>query len=37
MAMDMVASSGGELDLQSELEETEKALREVTQIGRAHV
>src|SRR4026209_1258807 len=30
MAMDMVASSGGELDLQSELEETEKALREVT-------
>jgi two-component system, NarL family, sensor histidine kinase DegS len=30
MAMDIVASSGGELDLQSELEETEKALREVT-------
>jgi two-component system sensor histidine kinase DegS len=30
MAMDLVASSGGELDLQSELEETEKALREVT-------
>ncbi len=30
MAMDMVASGGGELDLQSELEETEKALREVT-------
>ena len=30
MAMDMVVSGGGELDLQSELEETEKALREVT-------
>ena len=30
MTMDMVAPSGGELDLQSELEETEKALREVT-------
>ena len=30
MAMEMVASGGGELDLQSELEETEKALREVT-------
>ena len=32
MAMDLVASAsdGGELDLQSELEETEKALREVT-------
>ena len=30
MAMDLVASSGGELDLQSELEETEKSLREVT-------
>jgi two-component system sensor histidine kinase DegS len=30
MAMDLVASGGGELDLQSELEETEKALREVT-------
>ena len=30
MAMDIVTSSGGELDLQSELEETEKALREVT-------
>src|ERR1043165_9208266 len=30
MAMDLVASSGGELDLQSELDETEKALREVT-------
>lgn len=30
MAMDVVTSSGGELDLQSELEETEKALREVT-------
>src|SRR5918996_1545184 len=30
MAMDIVASNGGELDLQSELEETEKALREVT-------
>ena len=30
MAMDIVASNGGELDLESELEETEKALREVT-------
>src|SRR5690348_4706821 len=30
MAMDIVSSNGGELDLQSELEETEKALREVT-------
>ena len=30
MAMDMVVSGGGELDLQSELEETERALREVT-------
>lgn len=30
MAMDLVTSGGGELDLQSELEETEKALREVT-------
>lgn len=30
MTMDLVTSSGGELDLQSELEETEKALREVT-------
>lgn len=30
MAMDLVTSDGGELDLQSELEETEKALREVT-------
>ena len=30
MAMDIVTSGGGELDLQSELEETEKALREVT-------
>src|SRR5215216_7046976 len=30
MAMDIVTSAGGELDLQSELEETEKALREVT-------
>jgi two-component system sensor histidine kinase DegS len=30
MAMDLVTSSGDELDLQSELEETEKALREVT-------
>ena len=30
MAMDIVTSSGGELDLQAELEETEKALREVT-------
>jgi len=28
--MDLVTSGGGELDLQSELEETEKALREVT-------
>ena len=30
MAMDLVTSGGGELDLQSELEETERALREVT-------
>ena len=30
MAIDLVTSSGGELDMQSELEETEKALREVT-------
>jgi two-component system sensor histidine kinase DegS len=30
MAMDLVTSAGDELDLQSELEETEKALREVT-------
>src|SRR5688572_21377063 len=30
MALDLVTSNGGELDLQSELEETEKALREVT-------
>ena len=30
MAMEIAASSGGELDLQSELEETERALREVT-------
>lgn len=30
MAMDIITSTGGELDLQSELEETEKALREVT-------
>ena len=30
MAMDLVTSTGGELDLQAELEETEKALREVT-------
>ena len=30
MAMDLVTSGGGELDMQSELEETEKALREVT-------
>jgi two-component system sensor histidine kinase DegS len=30
MAMDLVTTGGGELDLQSELEETEKALREVT-------
>ena len=30
MAMERIASSGGELDLQSELDETERALREVT-------
>src|SRR5215210_3011716 len=30
MTMDLVTSGGGELDLQSELEETEKSLREVT-------
>jgi two-component system sensor histidine kinase DegS len=30
MTMDLVTSGGGELDLQSELEETDKALREVT-------
>src|SRR5512138_2739266 len=30
MTMELVTSGGGELDLQSELEETEKALREVT-------
>ncbi len=30
MAMDLVTSAGGGLDLQAELEETEKALREVT-------
>src|SRR6266508_2295112 len=30
MAMDVVASNGEELDLQAELEETQKALREVT-------
>jgi two-component system, NarL family, sensor histidine kinase DegS len=30
MAMELAAASGGELDVQSELEETEKALREVT-------
>ncbi|HET9911941.1 MAG TPA: ATP-binding protein [Anaerolineales bacterium] len=30
MAMDIVTSNGRELDLQAELEETEKALREVT-------
>ena len=30
MALDTVTSDGGELDLQSELEETDKALREVT-------
>src|SRR5215207_451498 len=30
MPLDLVPSDGGELDLQSELEETEKALREVT-------
>lgn len=30
MAMDIIASNGGEIDLDSELQETEKALREVT-------
>jgi two-component system sensor histidine kinase DegS len=30
MAMDLMTSGGGDLDLQSELEETERALREVT-------
>jgi two-component system sensor histidine kinase DegS len=30
MAMDMIKSDGGDLDWQAELEETEKALREVT-------
>src|SRR5512147_1344108 len=30
MAMDLVTSAGGGLDLQAELEETEKALREIT-------
>jgi two-component system, NarL family, sensor histidine kinase DegS len=30
MTMDLIVSGGGELDLQSELEETERALREVT-------
>jgi len=30
MTMDIVASNGGEVDLESELQETEKALREVT-------
>jgi two-component system sensor histidine kinase DegS len=30
MAMDIITSDGGEVDLQTELEETEKALREVT-------
>ena len=30
MAMELVTSGGGELDLQAELEETERALREVT-------
>lgn len=30
MAMDIIKSDGGDLDLQAELEETEKALREVT-------
>jgi two-component system sensor histidine kinase DegS len=30
MALDVVTSSGGELDLEAELEETQKALREVT-------
>ena len=37
MAMDIVTSGGGGLDLQSELEETEKALREVTlMIEQSH-
>ncbi len=30
MAMDLVTSAGGSLDLQAELDETEKALREIT-------
>ena len=30
MAMDIIKSNGGDVDLQAELEETEKALREVT-------
>src|SRR5215207_4067275 len=30
MAIDLVTSTGGELDLQAELEETEKSLREIT-------
>src|SRR5512132_4102151 len=37
MAMDIVASNGEELDLRAELEETEKALREVTlMIEQSH-
>src|SRR5574339_138055 len=30
MAVDMITSSGGDLDLDAELEETKKALREIT-------
>jgi two-component system sensor histidine kinase DegS len=37
MAIDLVTTGGGELDLQAELEETEKALREVTlMIEQSH-
>lgn len=37
MAIDLVTSGGGEVDLQAELEETEKALREVTlMIEQSH-
>lgn len=37
MTMDLVTSTGGELDLDAELEETEKALREVTlMIEQSH-
>jgi two-component system sensor histidine kinase DegS len=37
MAIDLVTMGGGELDLQAELEETEKALREVTlMIEQSH-